>query len=185
MIQGQPEGVTILDEFNINRDKAAGTAAGKTAGVAAGDLPGARKMADYVKLKIDDIINDPNLPSSIGWTSMLPDAVAPNSVISFRSKLSEIQGEAFLQARTMLKGGGQITDFESQKAEAAYSAAVTAIKSSDPQALKDALGRFKEAVDQGIYKLESQAGAYAPPGAVPAPQGNGGTTSTGVPWSVE
>ncbi len=160
-----------FDPGGLSYDRSASTAAGKIGGGAQAVLPAERANAEWVKGKIDDIINDPELPNNVGWNSYRPDMLSSNSMISFRTKMAEIDGQAFIQARTVLKGGGAITDFESKKAEAAYNAAKVAIQSSDPQALKDALTRFKEAIDAGMAKLEAQAAgpASGAPTAPPPP----------------
>ena len=57
----------------------------------------------------------------------------------------------------MLKGGGQITDFESKRAEAAYSMLMnTRLKDEDYRA---ALAEFKDAVQAGYNRLMAQAEA--------------------------
>jgi hypothetical protein len=132
-------------------------AEGKAVGEDLGDLPGAQKQAEVTSMKIDRLINDPNLDKAVGWTSYAPDALVPNSVISVRGQVRELMGGAFLEARQMLKGGGQITDYEGKKAEAAYTRMETAIRSSDPNDFKQALADFKQAIADGVQKLSATA----------------------------
>jgi hypothetical protein len=132
-------------------------AEGKAVGEALGDLPGATKQAEITSMKIDRLASDPNLDSAVGYTSALPDMVVPNGVIAVRGKINELMGGAFLEARQMLKGGGQITDYEGQRAERAYTRMETAIKSSDPKDFKEALSDFKQAIADGLAKLSATA----------------------------
>ena len=156
-----PEGV-IADPGLATQERALG----KERGEALADLPGAKVAVDYVSTKIDDVLNDPNLQDVTGYASYLPEAFQTNAMIGVKSKLAELSGEAFLQARIMLKGGGAITDFESQKAEKAYSRIEMAVRSSDVRVLKEALGDFKAAVNTGYEKLRARAGKI---GKKPAP----------------
>jgi hypothetical protein len=132
-------------------------AEGKAVGEALGDLPGATKQAEITSMKIDRLASDPNLDSAVGYTSALPDMVVPNGVIAVRGKINELMGGAFLEARQMLKGGGQITDYEGQRAERAYTRMETAIKASDPKVFKEALSDFKQAIADGLAKLSATA----------------------------
>jgi hypothetical protein len=164
-----------------NREKNVQIEEGKLQGEAAGMLPGAKQSAAYTKMKIDDVANNPNLDKALGYTSWLGDLAVSNEVIEVRGKVKELMGGAFLEARAMLKGGGAITDYESGRAEAAYSRLETAIKSSDPAVFKEALADFKGAIDAGVAKLEATATGNANIGAQPVPQGQ--PTNTGG-WSI-
>jgi hypothetical protein len=95
-----------------------------------------------------------------------------------QGKIDQLKGGAFLQARQMLKGGGAITDYEGQKAEAAFARMSTAQSVEDFNA---ALDEFNAAVQQGLAKLEAQAGGGVTPAQPQSPR----QTSTGVQWSVE
>ena len=72
------------------------------------------------------------------------------------ARSSSSKGGAFLAGRQLLKGGGAITDFESQKAEAAFARLNQA---QSPKDFKAALDDFNSAVQEGVRKLEQQAGA--------------------------
>jgi hypothetical protein len=65
--------------------------------------------------------------------------------------MDQISGGAFLQARQLLKGGGAITDFESQKAEKAF------LRMNEAMNIEDytkAMNDFLDAVRVGLPKLE-------------------------------
>lgn len=141
-----------------NTGKAAQTTAGELQGAAAGNLPGAIQSAEFVKTKIDDLLKNPNIDKAIGYGSWLGDAFVSNEVIDIRGRIKELSGGAFLEARQMLKGGGAITDFESTKAEQAYSRMEQAMRSSDEKMFKEALLDFRSALDAGVNKLRATAG---------------------------
>ena len=69
----------------------------------------------------------------------------------------------------MLKGGGAITDYEGQKAEGAYARLNQA---QTPEDFKAALDEFNFYVQQGLQKLQAQAGQQRMGGGYPQqPQG--------------
>lgn len=149
-----PDGVEAVAPYDVNFDKSAGTAAGGVAGAAAGALPGATQMASQINQQIEDIKNDPYLPSMLGPVdSHLPNVSADAARV--QGKLNQLQGGAFLQARQMLKGGGAITDYEGQKAEGAYARLNQA---QTPEDFKAALDEFNYYVQAGLQKLQAQAG---------------------------
>jgi hypothetical protein len=89
-------------------------------------------------------------------------------------RLGQLGSQAWFAARDMLKGGGQITDYESKKAEAAVA---RLSRTKDPAELKSALQELLDAINVGEEKLrkagrlgvaEAPAGAAAdiPPGAI-------------------
>lgn len=153
-------------------------AQGQAQGEARSALSGARNMASMIDGQIQSLKTDPYLPSMLGPVdSRTPDITSDAARV--KGKMDQLSGNAFLQARQMLKGGGAITDFESQKAEAAFARLNRAQRVEDYIA---ALDEFNAAVQQGVAKLESQAGGQnTQPVASPGPR----KTSTGVQWSIE
>jgi flagellar protein FlgJ len=73
----------------------------------------------------------------------------------------------------MLKGGGQITDYEGMRAERAYARMERAMQAGDPKVFREALADFRQAVDDGVSKLRATATGGAP--AAPAAPAGGGT----------
>lgn len=176
-----PEGYSAVPPADLAADKARSTARAKMEGESAAGAPVAIQMAADVNAQIQSLKNDPYLDRMVGPVdSRLPNVSgAANRV---QAKIDQIQGGAFLQARQMLKGGGQITDYEGRRAESAYVRMNAAQSEAD---FKTALDDFNEAVQAGARRLAEQAGgnaAYPPSGG-----GSGGTgaTSTGINWSVE
>jgi hypothetical protein len=85
--------------------------------------------------------------------------------VDFKARLDQLKGGAFLEARQLLKGGGQITDFEGKRAEAAMARLEVA---QDEKAFDAALDDFNAAVQAGVKKLQTRSGREdlkIPPGA--------------------
>lgn len=142
-------------------------ARGKAVGEAEAALPAAMVSAEQTIAKIDSVIGHPGRETATGMSGTLDprNYMAGTDATNFRVRLQQLSGESFLQARQLLKGGGQITDFESGKAEAAVARMNTA--QSDEEfivALKD----FRDAVAQGVQKLQMTAGQQ-PTFQAPAP----------------
>jgi hypothetical protein len=145
--------------------KAAQTAVGEAAGAAQVALPGAADAAKAVADQVESLKNDPYLPNMLGAAdSRLPNISSDAARV--QGKMDQLQGGAFLQARQLLKGGGAITDYEGQKAEAAFARMSSAQK---PEDYKAALDEFNFYVQQGIKKLEAQAAMTAQPAPSPSP----------------
>jgi hypothetical protein len=179
---GMPDGTEAIGPYDVNFDKAAGTASGKGSGEAAVALPGVRQMAGKVSEQVEALKNDPYLPRMLGPV----DARLPNVTMDsarVQSKIQQLAGEAFLSARQALKGGGAITDYEGQKAEAALARLNQAQSEED---FKAALDEFNYHVQLGLQLLEQQASQQRmnQGGTIPAP-GGGNQTRSGVSWSIE
>ncbi len=171
-ITRQPVGMIPKNVAGAAAEKAVGTAAGE----ARAQIPGAEGMASQIGRQIDELANDPYLPNMVGpIASHLPNLTSDSARV--QSRMDQLSGGAFLQARQMLKGGGAITDFESQKAEAAYARLNSAQSVADYRA---ALNEFKGAITAGLAKLKAQSGMVpgggqpAGTGGAPASSGQGG-----------
>lgn len=169
VIRSQIEpGLTPVSPYQKSFETNRGGAEGKVIGEAAGALPGVTQMAQKINAEVEDIKNDSSLPNVLGPFDSRTPAILPGSVRA-QSKIDALRGGAFLQARQMLKGGGAITDYEGQKAEAAFARLNQAQSEED---FKAALDEFNLYVQQGLAKLQQQAGQQRMgggyPGAVPA-----------------
>lgn len=166
---GLVEGSDPYKQFMLT--KGAGEAArakeiGTTSGTAAAELPGAQAMLGTIDTQINDLLADPYLPNMLGSIdSRLPNVSSDAARV--QSRINQLGGGAFLQARQMLKGGGAITDFESQRAEEAFARLQTAQK---PEDFAKALQEFRAIVAQGVQKLQAQSQMG---GQAAAPQGGG------------
>lgn len=162
-ITGQTIGTMQKNVAGAAQQKALGTASGE----AQAQLPGAEGMANQIGAHIDSLADDKYLPTMLGpLASRMPNVTTDAARV--QSKMDQLGGGAFLQARQMLKGQGAITDFESKRAEAAY-ARLNAAQSFEDY--KAALTEFKDALTTGLTKLRSQA-AMVP--------GGGGQVQGGV-----
>lgn len=153
-----PGGVQVAspiqkDLAGAEEQKALGRGQGEATITARTALPGAQQAATDVASQVNRLKNDPDLASVLGPV----DSITPNiSAGSNRvqSYINQLAGGAFLQARTLLKGGGQITDFEGKKAEQAF---IRLNQAQSPEDFKSALDDFNDAVQSGLAKLASQA----------------------------
>ena len=124
---------------------------------------------------IDKIATDPNLPNVVGQKAVILGGGNKISDMNMTQRLAygqeglglierigQLQSNAWLSARQMLKGGGAITDYESQKAEAAVARLERPKGEGEfKQALKD----LRDAITAGEAKLRaSQGGPPAPAG---------------------
>jgi hypothetical protein len=160
---GAQTGTLQKDLAGAEEQKALGKGQGEATVTARTALPGAQQAATDVATQVNRLKNDPSLASVLGPL----DAVTPNlSAGSNRvqSYIDQLAGGAFLQARTLLKGGGQITDFEGRKAEQAY---IRLNQAQSPEDFKSALDDFNDAVQAGLAKLSAQAGQGGAPTAAP------------------
>jgi hypothetical protein len=150
--------------------KSRGTEIGKIQGGAAGELPGASIAAQESIRLVDDLLADPALPSAVGpIDGNLPGFIRNfrGGVKNFDERVEQLKGKAFLVARQELKGGGQITDYEGQRAEAAL---IRAGQAKGEDEFRAAMLEFKDAIMRGYAILEQQASGQV--GA--APQATGG-----------
>lgn len=176
-----PEGLRPVSPYQRNFEGSRGTAEGKVIGEAAGALPGVSAMAQNVAKQVEDLKTDPYLPRMLGPVdSWLPNVTQDAARV--QGKIAQLQGGAFLQARQLLKGGGAITDYEGQKAEAAFARLSQAQSEED---FKAALDDFNYFVQQGLQKLEMQAGQQRMGDGYPTGAQGGNRTTGGVQWSVE
>lgn len=80
--------------------------------------------ADQTLSNIQGVLMHPGLESATGAVqgklpSYLANPFNMQAIEDFRARAEQLQGTAFLQAYQSLKGGGQITEIEGKKAEAA------------------------------------------------------------------
>lgn len=150
----------------------------KTEAATAAAAPGQNALYDTLEFQVNDLLNDPYLPNMLGPAkSRLPNISGEAARV--QSKMDQISGGAFLQARQLLKGGGAITDFESKKAETAFLRMNAAQNEPD---FRKAMQDFLDATKSGLPKL--QAAAPSAGSIAPAPS-TGGPTLTYNPATGE
>jgi hypothetical protein len=173
MVQAQvPEGVQLLGPFDVSADRAAGGAFGKQTGGAQFDLPSAKLIASQTIGALNDIrAEKKGMEEQFGNILGVPQQMTPaypgSDKAKFQVAVQRGTDRAFLEAREMLRGGGQITDFESRKAETAITSMQLAMEKGDKAQFEKALNDFEQAVKDGVAKLESQASAMPGYGSAP------------------
>lgn len=166
-------GFQPLGPYDVNAEKAAGTAFGKQTGGAQFDLPSAELATTQTLAAIDAIRSetkgmDEQFGNILGVPQQLTPAVPGTDKAKFQVAVERGTNLAFMQAREMLRGGGQITDFESRKAETAITNMQLAMEKGDKRQFEDALNTFEQAVRDGLAKIKQQAGTMAGYGGAPA-----------------
>ncbi len=157
-------------EYDFNPGIAAGERSGatvdaKTAAAARASMPGA-EQANAMTADAMAELRRPDVQAGMQeWFSQVGPRgvyVNPGSPMgTFVAATTQADGGAFMQARQMLKGGGQITDYEGRRGEDAYSRMNAAMKSGDLQSYLRALSDFESAVAEGYAKLQAVAqGGY-------------------------
>lgn len=185
-----PDGV-VFDPGALNAERAAGSKFGSGTGEAVFDLPGAELIAQQTIAAINDArAEKAGMAEHFGNVVGIPQQATPawpgSEKAKFQVAADRAINRAFLEGREMLKGGGQITDFESRKAEAAITAAQSALEKGDQAQFLKALDDFEQAVQDGVVKLRRQAGGTQF-SSTRMNGGNppGGTTAGGLSWSIE
>lgn len=103
------------------------------------DLPQAEQQASEAIQLLDQLKKHPGLAGVVGMPSISGITHLPGTdEASFRERLGQIQGKAFLEAFKSLKGGGQITEIEGEKATKAIARLGTA------QTEKEFIGAIEE-----------------------------------------
>ena len=138
---------------------------------------------------IDDIYNDPALPSVTGMIQGRAPALSQDGT-DLVVKIDQLKGKAFLQAFETLKGGGQITEreglaatkaiarLERQQSPEAYKESLMALRSVVERVRKRALGQeIPEYSDEEFETLYSSLG-------VSSPDSSQQKTKTGVTYKV-
>lgn len=167
-VAAMPDGISF-DPGGMAGARTSATVDAKSAAAARQMLPAAEQTVAATLSAIDDVRNNQSgLSDQFGNTFGIPNRVMMSWPGSDRGNLQpamqQLSGQAFMQARQMLRGGGQITDFEGQKAEMAMARMQSAISNGDEQTYLDALADFEDAVVTGYQKLKAAAqGAYASP----------------------
>lgn len=139
----------------VAQAKARGTAQGKAQVENEQGFGQAEATANQILGVIDQAIGHSSRESSTGWESMLP--VLPGTGrADFQSLLDQIGGQAFLQAFESLKGGGQITEVEGQKA----TQAIARLKTNQRDAtFLASLQELRDVVSKGLERARRKAGA--------------------------
>lgn len=136
---------------------AAATASGRTQGEATANaqanLPQVVDQAQQSIKVIDDVLKHPGLAANFGTSGMLPNRPGSEAADA-KAYLDQIRGGSFLTAYNQLRGGGQISNTEGAKAEAAY-ARMTSAQSVN--AFKQAAQDYKDIINKVVVRTRNTA----------------------------
>ncbi len=121
-------------------------------------LPEVQSQAARTLRYIDELAAHPGLESATGLSSLLP-VIPGTERAAFEARKEQLIGTAFLQAYEGLRGGGQITEIEGQKAEQSIARMQSALSREDFEA---ALQDFREIVQSGLERARKKAGIEKP-----------------------
>jgi len=141
-------------------------AQGKAQGEAMAALPNTLATADIALKTIKDIRNHPGKQWGVGAVGALP-GIPGTAQRGFVNLVNQAKGQVFLQAYESLRGGGQISNIEGQKAEAAMARLDRAQSQKDFDA---ALDDIETIINAGVRNARTKAGAAA---QAPGAQGSG------------
>ena len=124
------------------------------------NAPQAITTAKTALTKIDEMLAHPGLAPAVGAGGLstlgipgIAQYIPGSEAASFKARLDEILGGAFMEAFNTLKGGGQITEKEGEKATAAITRLSTMQSEKEfRQAAKD----FQEVINAGIKRSEAK-----------------------------
>lgn len=180
-ITGQPIGDPIAkNNEQAAADTARGTATGKAQAEAAQAAPQVIARADEGIRLIDQILNDPELPSILGNVQgrIDPEGFSglfmSQNAINLATKEKQLRGQTFMQAFDSLKGGGQITEKEG---EAATQSIANLSRLQDEKAYAASLGYLRQLLENAKARANGRAVPEYLPGEDRAPaQAPGGKT---------
>ena len=108
-------------------------------------------------MQIDNLLGDAALDQALGiegiFRKPLADLGLDPDTKRVRTKVEQLQGGVFLQAFNSLKGGGQITQLEGEKAERAMARLNTV---QDPVAFREAVNELRIITENGIRRLKGE-----------------------------
>lgn len=122
------------------------------------DLPQVVNQGEQTIKLVDDLINHPGFNISVGAKSPVGKVVSlipGTDAASFDVASKQMLGKQFLQAFESLKGAGQITEIEGQKATEAMSRMST---SNTQEEYKKAAREFQDTIRMGINRAKQKAG---------------------------
>jgi hypothetical protein len=152
-----PQGMRALGPGGMAEQKEVG----KLRGGAIVNLDAVQTNADLLRKQIKGIREHPRLSAATGIGAYVP--TVRSDTVDLEERIKQLQGGVFLQAYESLKGAGQITEVEGEKAEKAK-ARIQNLKQSDAGYLQ-ALQDFEDEVQNLVRLAERKAQAGRPPAA--------------------
>jgi hypothetical protein len=123
------------------------------------DLPQVVQQGEQTIKLVDDMLNHPGFNISVGAKSpvgKVASFIPGTDAASFDIASKQMLGKQFLQAFESLKGGGQITQIEGEKATQAMSRMNT---SNSQEEYTKAAREFQDIIRSGINRAKQKAGA--------------------------
>jgi len=136
-------------EGEVARKKETGQVLGK--GDAA--VPGALENAQFIKKTIGAIENHPGLKWGTGLTGTVMRRVPGTDEYDFQASVDQLKGRAFIDAFEALRGGGQISNVEGEKATGAKARMDTA---QSEKAFREALRDYSDVVNSAVNRILGQ-----------------------------
>jgi hypothetical protein len=153
-ITRQQVGVIPKDSAGAARETAIGRAEGEATASAPKDLANSQQMLDI----IEGVEKEPGLDYALGPAAAAP-IVYGTPQANADARLKQLEGKAFLQAFETLKGGGQVTQVEGEKATAAIARLQ---RSQSPAAFREALRDLKNVVRAAAERQRRAGGIVTP-----------------------
>jgi hypothetical protein len=134
----------------VKRAEEKGTVQGK--GDAA--VPAALENVQFMQKMITDVENHPGMRWGTGATGKMTNWIPGTHQYDFQTRVDQLKGRAFLEAFESLRGGGQISNVEGDKATAAKARLDTA--QSEPE-FRAALTDLKDVVNSASNRVKMQS----------------------------
>lgn len=137
---------------------AQGRERGQIQAKAKADLPNAIMQGDQTIQLVDDLLQHPGFSVSVGKSAplgSLQSYIPGTQAASFDIALKQLKGKQFLEAFESLKGGGQITQIEGEKATQAMSRMEKA--NTETEFIK-ASREFQDIIRRGVNRAKMRAG---------------------------
>lgn len=161
-ISRQPIGQVPKELAAAEAQKEIGTAQGRAAAAAPGDIQAGRNALDLV----ESLRSDPSRQRGTGMSSVF-NAIPGTAGYDYASKVNQAKSGAFLSAIQQLRGMGALSNAEGETATKAITRLDTAMSE---EAFLAALNDYETILRQGLAKAERMAerfGIETPPMAIP------------------
>jgi hypothetical protein len=166
-------GAQLETKPKVEQAVAAAKTKGKAVAEAEINLPQTISTAEYSLSVLDQMLNHPGLDEATGASSKAdPRNFIPGTdAYNFNVLKDQVQGQTFLQAFESLKGAGQITEVEGNKATNAIARMNTA---QSKEEFVKAVNEFKGVIQRGMDKARAKAGGTSQGAQQPAQGGKQG-----------
>lgn len=153
-----PSAQTVIPGMSLE-EKAKATKVGEIEGENTAKLPATIDQAQTALRLVDELQRHPALNSTIGPVAGRLPAIGGQQADAI-NRIDQLKGQAFLSAFSSLRGGGQISNIEGEKA----TQAVTRLqRATSPEAFNLALNDLREVLHLGLKNAYLQAGQQPQP----------------------